>query len=252
MSRRQNSSYIATNAVATLLPSPLHTAPSRPACCRAGGTITDALQGLSIAPAPSAAEHRHAVQFYEDDAFLCDTVAEFVSGALSAHEPALVIATEPHREGLAAVLAARGVDVPRVRVSGQLTLLDARELLDRFMVAGMPDAALFREVVGEALDRAARIRAGAVVRAFGEMVDLLWREGRAEAAIRLMRSATSSAPRMPTPSCGSGAPSCRARNPTTRPSASARKVTVVPEPGLPTAYVAPDSCTMGAGSPRGA
>ncbi|HEX2078057.1 MAG TPA: ATP-binding protein [Longimicrobium sp.] len=147
--------------------------------------MNDALHDLSIAPAPFAGDHRHAVQFYEDDGFLCHTVAEFVFRALSAHQPALVIATGAHRDALIEDLAARGVEIARVRMSGLLTLLDAGELLDRFMVGGMPDEALFRATVGEALDRAARGREGATVRAFGEMVDLLWRAGKPEAAIRL-------------------------------------------------------------------
>jgi signal transduction histidine kinase len=144
-----------------------------------------ALPGLSITPGPPAPDHRHAVQFYEDEGFLCDAIVEFVMRALSDRQPALVIATRAHREGLTAGLNARGVDVARAWGSGELILLDARELLDQFMVGGMPDAGLFRAVVGAALERGARSREGATVRAFGEMVDLLWKEGKPEAAIRL-------------------------------------------------------------------
>ncbi|MDB4951523.1 MAG: sensor histidine kinase [Gemmatimonadetes bacterium] len=139
----------------------------------------------TLAALADPSHHRHAVQFYEDDAFLMDALAEFVARGLDAGRPVLVIATEAHREALAGDLAARGVEVARTRVSGQLTLLDAREVLDRFMVGGLPDEARFRGVVGEALDRALRVREGATVSAFGEMVDLLWKDGNPEGAIRL-------------------------------------------------------------------
>ncbi len=143
------------------------------------------MNDLALPALAPAAEHRHAVQFYVDDGFLCDAVADHVLRALTARRSALVIATDGHREGITAALADRGIDVAKLRMSAQLTFLDARELLDGFMIGGMPDEALFRATVGEELDRAARAHEGGSVCAFGEMVDLLWKDGNPEAAIRL-------------------------------------------------------------------
>jgi PAS domain S-box-containing protein len=118
----------------------------------------------------------HAVQFYEQDDFLCDRVADFVADGLLFGEPAVVIATSAHRDGIAERLATSGCDLDRV------TFLDARETLERFMDGVMPDEDGFRSAVGEAL---ARANGGGRVRAYGEMVDLLWRDENPDGAIRL-------------------------------------------------------------------
>jgi signal transduction histidine kinase/ActR/RegA family two-component response regulator len=139
-------------------------------------------------PAPS---HQHAVQFYEDDGFLCEKVTTFLAAGLDAGESLVVIATEPHRRAVADALQRRGADVEEACIRGQLFLLDAEETLRRFMVGPVPSWPLFREHVGRLLERAAsREREGqpsekSPVRAFGEMVDLLWKRGNSEGALSL-------------------------------------------------------------------
>jgi signal transduction histidine kinase len=125
----------------------------------------------------------HAVQFYENDDFLYRAVADFLAAGLAAGESAVVIATEAHRQGFAAQFAIRGIDADERARAGQLVLLDARETLARFMVGESPDWARFRAEVG-ALFQSLASR-NAPVRAYGEMVDLLWRDGNTQAAIRL-------------------------------------------------------------------
>ena len=66
-------------------------------------------------------------------------MGEFVGDALVAGDPAVVIATPAHREAFAARLSALGFDVPAARASRQLTMLDARETLETFLVDAMPD-----------------------------------------------------------------------------------------------------------------
>jgi PAS domain S-box-containing protein len=127
----------------------------------------------------------HAVQFYESDDFLCGAVAGFIAAGLDAGEPALVIATEEHRLEVCRRLASAGIDLERALRPGRLTFLDARELLSHLMVQGMPDEERFRAHVGRALQASRAGARGARVRAFGEMVDLLWRDGNPGAAIRL-------------------------------------------------------------------
>ncbi|MBA2607581.1 MAG: MEDS domain-containing protein [Actinobacteria bacterium] len=61
--------------------------------------------------------------------------------------------------------------------------LDAAGTLEAFMVDGMPDAGRFRATIEPFLRDAAR--AGRDLRAFGEMVALLWDEGNAAAALAL-------------------------------------------------------------------
>jgi hypothetical protein len=53
------------------------------------------------------------------------------------------------------------------------------------MVDHAPVGSLFRRSVGDIIDQTRRGRERTPVRAYGEMVDVLWKQGRAEAAIRL-------------------------------------------------------------------
>ena len=133
----------------------------------------------------SAPNDHHVVQFYQDDQFLATTVARFIGAGLVANEPVIVMATEAHRAAFTAELRARAVDVDLACASGQLILLDARETLARFMVDDRPDWDRFRATVGALLDSARRGRDAKNVRAYGEMVDLLWRDGNRDGAIQL-------------------------------------------------------------------
>jgi signal transduction histidine kinase len=142
------------------------------------------LLGLAGDTSSRTAEHR--VQFYDSEDFLAAAVADFLAPGISNGQPLVVIATEPHRASFASRLKAKGYDIERVSGNGQLTLLDARDTLDAFMVGPAPDPELFRSIVGTVLE-AARNRGGAdaVLRLYGEMVDLLWRDGNTEAALQL-------------------------------------------------------------------
>jgi hypothetical protein len=64
-------------------------------------------------------------------------------------------------------------------------MVDAEATLALFMVDGMPDAARFKSAVVPLLERACRGRKDCIVRANGEMVDVLWKAGRTVAAVRL-------------------------------------------------------------------
>ena len=127
----------------------------------------------------------HVVQFYEDDEFLIDAVAHFVAAGLSAAEPALIVATEPHRDAFVQRLRRNGSNVDAAVASGQLIMLDAQQTLLRFMVGDHPDWARFRATIGPVLQGCRGTAGSARVRVFGEMVDLLWRAGNRAAAIRL-------------------------------------------------------------------
>jgi signal transduction histidine kinase len=136
--------------------------------------------------APGAAAHPgHVVQFYEDDAFLCDSVATFLAVGLAAGEPVCVVATPEHRAAFAARLARRGLDVDEARARGQLAWLDAGDTLAKFMVGDMPDWTLFSAFFGDIIAQSRERAPLACVRTYGEMVDLLWRGGNKQAALRL-------------------------------------------------------------------
>jgi signal transduction histidine kinase len=127
---------------------------------------------------------RHLVQFYETVEFLARVVTDFIVEGLDADEPIVVIATEPHRRAFRAGLERRGLDPERLLASGRLTLIDAHELLTTLMVDEAPDRGRFMSSIDGLLTAAAGDD-GRRVRAFGEMVDLLWQEGNRSGAVAL-------------------------------------------------------------------
>jgi hypothetical protein len=137
-----------------------------------------------IVPTETRSGHFHAVRFYEDDKSLCRIVSSFIQEGLALDQPALVIATAPHVTCILDNLRAAAIDVDALKRDGNLTLLDARETLDRFMVNGVPDADFFRATTSQVLQDIARGR-NKTIRAYGEMVDVLWKDGLSSAAIRL-------------------------------------------------------------------
>lgn len=127
--------------------------------------------GGSSAGAPPA-HHDHLVTFYENDAFLVDSVVAFLAPALEAGEPAVAIATADHLVALEQALLDRGFE------DGAVLAIDAHEMLATCMVDGQPDADAFAAAIGGVLDEA-----GPGARAFGEMVAVLWERGDINGAI---------------------------------------------------------------------
>jgi len=135
----------------------------------------------------SSSQGDHVAYFYKESDSLLEALSSFIGSALGAGNAALVIATKMHREGLLTRLTARGLDIPKAINEGRYLELDAAEVLSKLMVEGMPDSGRFEAIVGGAIDRTkARAKtAHPEIAAFGEMVSLLWTEGKVEAAIRL-------------------------------------------------------------------
>ena len=142
---------------------------------------------LHALPGRTATPCSHSVQFYEDDAVFIDGLSEFVGSALGTGGACVVIATSGHRERLAARLGEWGIDLSVAGNSLRYLCLDAQATLAKFMVGGWPNEERFCTVIEPVLMQA-RVglgrKTGPVV-AFGEMVALLWAEGKCEAAIRL-------------------------------------------------------------------
>lgn len=155
--------------------------------------FTDIISGPVVirnsdGPAPrrdwrSVGESDHVVQFYESDAFLAETVGDFVADGLRAGEGAIVVATSPHRAGIRERLRASGFDMCAAETGSQYVALDAAELLAAFLVDGSPDAQRFADIVGGLIARVAEPHRK--VRVFGEMVALLLMDGNHSATLRL-------------------------------------------------------------------
>jgi hypothetical protein len=126
----------------------------------------------------------HIVQIYGDDNVFIDALEGFVGNALRAGESAIVIATPSHLHALEKRMRDRGVNVEEARAQERFIARDAEETLDRFLVNGWPDDGLFAQCVGELL-ALARGPDDRKVRAFGEMVAILWARGRVAATMQL-------------------------------------------------------------------
>ena len=139
-----------------------------------------------LAPRSNWGEMRvseHFVQFYESDVFLLDSLSGFIDTGLSAGDACIVIATKAHKERLEERLKAKGLDLIAAHSRGEYIALDAAETLSKFMVDGLPDPQRFLEIIGSVIRQAGEGRHH--VRAFGEMVALLWEEGNQAGAIHL-------------------------------------------------------------------
>jgi hypothetical protein len=131
-------------------------------------------------------DHHHAVQFYGEEKTLFESVASFLGQGFLDGQPALIIATAAHSAAILSHLQQRMIDVKRAQRLGDLMVLDAHAMLDAFMENGVPNPVRFENTFGPAISRMSANRARATcVRAFGEMVDVLWQQGRCEAAITL-------------------------------------------------------------------
>lgn len=131
----------------------------------------------------------HVVQFYSSDDFLLDSVSRFVGTALGAGDAAIVAATGEHRNQLRQRLERRGLDILAAAQQGWYISLDAEACLDKFMRGGRPDPSAFVDSIGSVIDHAQAAVRGDCSRVaiFGEMVALLWEQGKPEAALELER-----------------------------------------------------------------
>jgi hypothetical protein len=126
---------------------------------------------------------RHVVQFYGRDEELAERVTDYLLGALDGGGVAVVIATPEHRREFETRLGKAGVDLAAARDHGSYLPLDAAQTLSELMAAGKLDDAAFDRVIGTVI--AAAGAGGRPVRAFGEMVALLWDDGLVSDAVRL-------------------------------------------------------------------
>jgi hypothetical protein len=145
------------------------------------GTQREPWDGLLATAGP----RDHIVQLYQDQQFLNRAVCRFAAGAIANGEGVILVPTAAHWEAFRPRLEAEGVDVKGSQERGQLTIVDADELLPHFMRDAMPDAPLF---LGLAADVIANAQGGGRypnVRWWGEMVNILWEQGNVAASMSL-------------------------------------------------------------------
>ena len=138
-----------------------------------------------LTPPPDATPGMHAVQFYTDDEALVRAVSPWAAEGLRCGEAVVAIATSAHLAAFDRALQEQGHDLAASRRESRYLTIDAREALAGFMVDDAPDLRLLEDFFGPLFDRAARSSRNGQVRAYGEMVNMLWGERKAEAVLRL-------------------------------------------------------------------
>jgi DNA-binding NarL/FixJ family response regulator len=129
----------------------------------------------------------HEAGFYADETSLLDDYARFAGSALEAGHAVLFVSTRSRQEQLERRLRARGLDSDRARQEGLYLPSDLEERLSAFMLDGRIDDTRFLSSATSLLMTAASAAAGPRLRvaACGDGASTLWREGRAEDAIRV-------------------------------------------------------------------
>ena len=125
----------------------------------------------------------HVVQFYGHEEELADRVAGYLLETLRGEGVAVVIATPDHRRAFEARLAQAGADLAAAALDGTYLAVDASDTIHALMTGGRLDRDAFGRVIGGLIQRAGH--GGRPVRAYGEMVAVLWDAGLVNVAVQL-------------------------------------------------------------------
>jgi MEDS: MEthanogen/methylotroph, DcmR Sensory domain len=126
----------------------------------------------------------HVVQIYDTEGVFLDTLAGFVGAGINANDACIVIATPAHLSALEERLTSCGISITGLIDDNRYFPLDAEKLLSEFMVDGWPDEVEFNNTVSTLLKRARGFK-NRQIRAFGEMVAVLWAQGNTGATVNL-------------------------------------------------------------------
>jgi hypothetical protein len=130
------------------------------------------------------AASKHVVQVYDNDELLLDSLEGFARSGLSSGDSVVVIARQLLLSSINTRLEFYGYDTGKLRFSSRLVFLDAAETLAQFMKGSNPDKELFNAHISKVFDHAAD-QGKRSVRAYGEMVSLLWQDNNRTATIEL-------------------------------------------------------------------
>jgi hypothetical protein len=125
----------------------------------------------------------HPCHFYRSDVTLATTVASFLAPALAERSALIAIGTRAHIAAIEQRLRTDGYDLDEARASRRYVAIDAERIVGHLLRDGMPTSETFDAVIGARLARLASEHGR--VRAFGEIVSLLSRDGKHLAALRL-------------------------------------------------------------------
>jgi len=127
----------------------------------------------------------HLVQFYGEEMVLGRNVALYIKEGADRGERIIIIASAAHTKLFREQLRAMGTPTEPLERDRRLQFFDAEQTLASFMSDDEPDWIRFQEKVGGLARETKALPGTTGIRAFGEMVDILWKAGRLSAATRL-------------------------------------------------------------------
>lgn len=125
----------------------------------------------------------HFVHIYEKIDTLIESVCEYMVPAFVQSEGVILVASATNKKAILTALERRSIDVTKAIVMGQLIVIDAHEMISQFMLNGTIDKLKFQTIAGNIISDL-KIKFP-IVRAYGEMVNILWHNGNIEATIEL-------------------------------------------------------------------
>ena len=119
---------------------------------------------------------QHIVRFYDDHVFLTEAVASFIKLRLQVNDTLIVMLTASHRTELRKLLT------PDEFANNHLMFVDTTSLFTKVMGDGWPNQPKFMKALGS---RIQKTRQNVRLRMLGEMMAVLWAEGKYRTALRL-------------------------------------------------------------------
>src|SRR3989442_10110236 len=145
-----------------------------PAFAVDGSLMSSPLVSALLIEAPV---NRHFAQLHLDSQALTDAVTLSLETGLRRGNPVVVIASRKHTDLFLTRLREDELDPGTFLKSGQLELHDAELTLRKFMRNDTPDWDDFRHAMASIFERVRAFGRG-TTRAYGEMVNRLWQEGK--------------------------------------------------------------------------
>ena len=128
-------------------------------------------------------EDDHLLHCFANDSQLASAVGLFVQETLAGGNAGLIVATHAHLFQIERFLTSKGMDTEKLQRAGRYIPLDAELALERICLGGRVNSRRFFEWIGHIISNASN--SWGRVRVFGELVSLLWLQGRREEALEL-------------------------------------------------------------------
>ena len=125
----------------------------------------------------------HIVQVCQNETSEAEAVTHYIKEGLLNDEAVIVFARPALRQAVISKMDGLGLDVQTFKSQSQIKFFDAEFLLSSFLIEGELEEPAFQEFIGLPI-QAAQLKFGKV-RAFGEMVNVLWKKGQYDTAMQL-------------------------------------------------------------------